>query len=104
MANASTTNNQGPNGQIADIDILRADIEALRASLSDLTGNLRQTGRDGARLAAGEARAAARKAGNALEEGAGRFGDMVKERPALACSLALGLGTLIGAALVRRRG
>ncbi|PWR24049.1 hypothetical protein [Zavarzinia compransoris] len=84
-------------------EALRADVEALRASLSDAVGHARKAGSDGAAAAVGEARAAAGKAGALLAAGRDGIGDAVKAQPVLACTISLGIGALIGAALFGRR-
>lgn len=84
-------------------DALRADIDALKSGLAELTRSLRQTGRDGAGIAASEAKAAAGKAREAIGAGSARVGEAVKARPALACGVALGVGALLGAAIAKRR-
>ncbi|MCF4164898.1 hypothetical protein L2U69_04505 [Zavarzinia compransoris] len=96
------TKTKHPEGS-ESVETLRADIDALRSGLSELTRSLRQTGRDGAGIAAAEAKAAAGKAREAIQAGSARVGEAVKARPALACGVAIGVGALLGAAIARRR-
>ncbi len=97
MANPSSG-----NGATSEMTALRADLDGLRETLAELTRSLHQTGRDGAAVAAGEARNFGDKAGQVVKAGTDRIARAVQERPALACGVAIGVGALIGAALLRR--
>ncbi|WP_133251589.1 hypothetical protein [Zavarzinia aquatilis] len=86
----------------SDTAPLRADIDQLRQTLAELTRVVQQTGRDGTIAVADDMKAAGNQARAFVEAGTEGIARAVRAKPALACGVALGIGTLIGAALLRR--